>query len=518
MYSNFPVGHDDADYAERASIVAEVAAAEAAAAKAQAGLVRSLARAAAHAQRLTRTRAARDREMALRSVAAEIACAVRLSDRTVQRRIDEAGALATGFPETLAAWEQGRIGQGHVRAVTDAGRGLDLSDRALLDRAAVAVCEAEAPAGARRLLDMLAEELNPRSSAERQRDAHHTRSVRLSPLPDGMAELIVILPATLARAIHDRLTRQARTVRDARELAVRDARERARSGAAEGAAPSDGGNGGDGAGEPTRAGIVASDERTMDEIRADVLADTLLTAGPQNDLTTLSDAPGGLGAIRAHVQVTVPALTLAGVGDAPALIDGCSPIDADTARILAGTASGWDRVLTHPISGAVLAVDRYTPNAALHRFLRARDQHCRFPGCRIPALRCDVDHTNDHARGGPTDVGNLAHLCRRHHVLKHAEPWTVTQRPGGVLQWTSPLGHTYSTHPPVVGSLGPPRGIGGVGVAPVVGGVGALPVVGGVSALPVVRGAGTPPPPAQRGHRAGDRRVRFVPDGDPPPF
>ncbi len=34
----------------------------------------------------------------------------------------------------------------------------------------------------------------------------------------------------------------------------------------------------------------------------------------------------------------------------------------------------------------------YTPTAAQYRYLRARDRHCRFPGCRQVALRTDADH------------------------------------------------------------------------------------------------------------------------------
>jgi hypothetical protein len=61
--------------------------------------------------------------------------------------------------------------------------------------------------------------------------------------------------------------------------------------------------------------------------------------------------------------------------------------------------------------------------------------------------RCDVDHTVDHQHGGPTDVCNLAHLCRRHHSLKHETSWQVEQLDGGVLVWTSPLGRTYTDEP-----------------------------------------------------------------------
>ena len=35
----------------------------------------------------------------------------------------------------------------------------------------------------------------------------------------------------------------------------------------------------------------------------------------------------------------------------------------------------------HPHTGATLAVDRYRPSAELRRFLRVRDERCRFPGC-----------------------------------------------------------------------------------------------------------------------------------------
>ena len=66
----------------------------------------------------------------------------------------------------------------------------------------------------------------------------------------------------------------------------------------------------------------------------------------------------------------------------------------------------------------------------------------------MPAIWCDRDHTIDAARGGPTCDTNLAHVCERHHVMKHATPWQVRQLPGGILEWTSPVGHRYTDHPP----------------------------------------------------------------------
>ena len=84
----------------------------------------------------------------------------------------------------------------------------------------------------------------------------------------------------------------------------------------------------------------------------------------------------------------------------------------------------------------------------MRRFLNARDRHCRFPGCRVPAIRCEIDHTIDHHLGGPTDVDNCEGLCQRHHSMKQFTAWKVRQLGSGVLEWTSPLGQTYIDTPP----------------------------------------------------------------------
>ncbi|MGV9769337.1 HNH endonuclease signature motif containing protein, partial [Microbacterium sp. NPDC003461] len=126
---------------------------------------------------------------------------------------------------------------------------------------------------------------------------------------------------------------------------------------------------------------------------------------------------------------------------------GGEPIEPATARRLAAEATAWERLFLNPDTGVLLTVDHYTPTAAQRRFLRARDEHCRFPGCRQAARRCDADHIHPHSRGGPTDVTNLETLCKRHHMLKHHSPWQVRHLGGGELEWTSPLGHHYTGRP-----------------------------------------------------------------------
>ncbi len=184
----------------------------------------------------------------------------------------------------------------------------------------------------------------------------------------------------------------------------------------------------------------------MDQRRADLLAELLLTGVPSG-----AD-PDACAAITAQVQLTVPVLTLLGDDDqpgaAPAELAGHGPIDPATARRLTVTAPGWDRVLTHPVTGMVLAVDRYRPTEQQRRYLRARDVHCRFPGCTVPVRRCDIDHTIEYARGGPTDTRYLAHECEPHHDVRHHSAWTVIPRADGVFEWIDPDGRHYRDRPP----------------------------------------------------------------------
>lgn len=153
--------------------------------------------------------------------------------------------------------------------------------------------------------------------------------------------------------------------------------------------------------------------------------------------------------MKAHITVTVPALTLIGHTNEPADLEGYGPIDADTARALAGGSPFWHRMLTHPHSGIPLAYDRatYRPPADLAQWIKHRDTTCRAPGCTIPASRCDIDHTVAWQHGGGTNVDNLANLCRRHHTLKHHTGWTPTNHGDGRLTWTSPHRQRHAVAP-----------------------------------------------------------------------
>ena len=398
-------------------------------------------------------------ELAERSVAAEIGTATRTSDRTIQRQMAEAVDLIVRFPSTLQALGEGRISLAHTRIIRDAAADLDDdSVRAGYEARVVAHAENSAPQRLRRFAVREAERVRPEAIGRRFERARAERRVWVSPLPDGMAELTAVLPAAVAHGIHGRLTEMARGLKgETRSRADNDR--------------------GDSCGEV----------RTLDQLRADLLADLLLTGAPRG----VDDPDGQLAAIRARVDVTIPVEVLLRSSDEPGgpqgdpgrrgtsagdlgtardgtghdssvrkhgigrhqgpvpELNGQFSLDPDTARRLAGAESSWNRVLTDPLSGAVLAVDRYRPNADLRRHLSSRDSRCRFPGCGIRAPELDLDHTEDAALGGATAAGNLAGLCRRHHVLKHHSRWTVRQMGRGFLEWTSPTGRIHRDDPPV---------------------------------------------------------------------
>ncbi|WP_460356551.1 HNH endonuclease signature motif containing protein [Mycobacterium sp. ZZG] len=92
----------------------------------------------------------------------------------------------------------------------------------------------------------------------------------------------------------------------------------------------------------------------------------------------------------------------------------------------------------------------YQPSAKLAAFIRARDLFCRFPGCDVPAERCDIDHVVPYPYG-PTHASNMHCKCRTHHLMKTfwggPDGWRDKQLPDGTVIWTTPAGQTYTTTP-----------------------------------------------------------------------
>ena len=166
------------------------------------------------------------------------------------------------------------------------------------------------------------------------------------------------------------------------------------------------------------------------------------------------DAQALIRQLAAH-EATRWCITLTGK-DGRALAHGCArlsgskPASANTAP----GDSGWELTVTiRPFADAQCFHARegkgYSPSASLRHLICVRQRTCAFPGCRRPAIQCDLDHTVPYDRGGKTCECNLAPLCRAHHQAKQLRGWRLEQPRPGVLIWTLPHGRRYRAGPSI---------------------------------------------------------------------
>ncbi len=374
----------------------------------------------------------------LREVAAEFGAAMRMSDRS------GTGAHGhCGIARHALLRDPRRLGGGPYRQRACHGdRRCRLHDRrrrrenpvraarAATGRARVAEPVATAREGGRR-------DDRRRVRRGRLRQAQDDRAVRVFDLDDGMARLIADGPAPLIHAIYDRLTQMGRAV-----IAASASDDEV---AADSAGVEECADAGDGQTViVTGAALDADDDddalpvdrRTLDQVRVDVLSDLLLAGAP-----AAHGDGDGLAAITGHVQITVPAMTLVGAGSVPATLPGSGPIDPETARRLTANAPSWTRVSTDPARGHPLVVERYRPSKKQRRCLAARDEHCRFPGRRMPVRRCDVDHTVDAAEGD-RPAPRISHTSAGATTCSSpTPPGRCGSAAAEVLEWISPAGH-----------------------------------------------------------------------------
>ena len=259
----------------------------------------------------------------------------------------------------------------------------------------------------------------PVALIEQHRRAHEDRDVTVTDDGTGLSTLHVTGPSGLVHAVFDLVTQEGRAI-------LKTAKQAAKAAATGGVAE-------------------LGDARTLGQVRFDRILLRALTGIIPDDADPIT-------AIRPTVHVTISGTTLAGLTNRMAELDGHGPMDPDLARLFALSAPSWERLFLDE-HGMVTATDNYQPPEAMRRYLRARDRTCRFPGCRQPARRCQVDHNHDYALGGPTDISNLSCFCATHHALKHPNPdprsrWTDRQAPGGVIVWTTPSGIDFTDTPP----------------------------------------------------------------------
>jgi hypothetical protein len=284
---------------------------------------------------------------------------------------------------------------------------------------------------------------DPAAAQRRAERVRRERGVRMWPEPDGMATVCAHLPAGDAVgvfAVLDEYARHAGGPDDQRSMDARRAdalvdlvldpigfRSEATSTA----------------GDHTTDESSGAADRTREDLPATE------TTGPAGCRCACGRCRRGGGV---DVRVTIPYTVLLGADDLPGELAGYGPIPAAVARELAAGGT-WRRILTDPTSGRPTdyGTTRYRPPAHLAGLVITRDQTCQFPGCRVPAHRCDLDHSipyNPDNDTGPTSEFNLGPRCRHHHQVKQAPGWSVTHHPDGCTTWTTPTGHVYHTQPP----------------------------------------------------------------------
>ncbi|GMA22938.1 hypothetical protein GCM10025864_06970 [Luteimicrobium album] len=372
------------------------------------------------------------------------------------------GAGLDDLPVVADALATGRLDQRRANAILDGLAEVDREGRHEIAAALVGSATAPGPAcrvtppRVRERVRRLVATRDPAGAERRRVRARADRHVRFDPTTDGSVLLSALLPAddaararahleAVAVATH-RSTGESRTLDQVRaDTLVK---------LLTGARPFTPCGGDCIAGRAPRADDAAPTDRPTSSYRWEATGSRRATTWPPAEAATgvAWTAP----TVRTVVHVTVAASTLLGLDDAAGDLAGVGPIPADLARRLAaGQDTTWQRILTDPATGIVTDVSRrtYSPGRVMGDLVRTRDATCTFPGCAVPAWRCDLDHVEpfDHASDptggepppGQTRTDNLHPVCRRHHNAKTHGGWATSRDGAGNVTWTAPTGHTH---------------------------------------------------------------------------
>ncbi len=338
-----------------------------------------------------------DPELATESAAAEIRVALRLTRRAADNELAFALDLKQRLPRVSDALAAGDIDVRRAKTILYGTAHLsEATAQAVVDRI-IAQAPRLTTGQLRARITRLCIEADPEEAQQRYEDAEAQRRVVCQPTEAGTANLFVYdLAPDRAVAVTRRISALAKSLKTSFET------------------------------------------RSMDQLRADVFLD-LLEGTP-------TAASLGRGVVDIHVDLQ----TLARLADRPGDLGGYGPVIADIARQITEQqqdSAEWRYTVTDPQTSVPVfnGTTRRRPTASQRRHVQARDRTCIFPGCRMPVVACDLDHRVPWAAGGPTTVSNLAPLCRHDHRIKHEAGWTHQALADGDHQWTTKLGHTYTT-------------------------------------------------------------------------
>ncbi|WP_372698222.1 DUF222 domain-containing protein [Arthrobacter sp. JSM 101049] len=432
--------------------------------------------------------------------AMEIALVCGISPGQGLRILDQADTLVGQTPEVIESLSAGRIGTGHVQKILEqvkhilpepvplpprgadeatqeewrreTAKAAEKAEAARRDFGAdmLAAAPGKSPAQLRTRGRQLLEKFYEISYTKRSRTALRDRHIMVDEAADGMSWFSGLLPTAGCQAIYSKIDALARILKA-------DPGSPSAPANPEGAVAEEST---DGAGKAiAEPADDPAEERTLEQLRADVFMDVLLD-GPTGR---------GLGAVQPEVFVAIPATMLPGMpggptgsdhtaidggetaidgGDTPsgdealrvgnaelapgALVPtllGSGPIDQESAAAFMASAKTWRRVVTDPLTGAIVTFgqNRYRPTAAQRAALRFRDGGCSTPGCNGRVEHCDADHVQEWQEGGGTDLANLRLRCRRCHRLKSLGLLTFDEGSDGRIVVTSLFGTQVSTTP-----------------------------------------------------------------------
>ncbi|MDX1468534.1 MAG: DUF222 domain-containing protein [Acidimicrobiia bacterium] len=341
---------------------------------------------------------------ALEFASEEVGSVLHLTRRAADSELGFALSLRSALSRVAEALREGRIDVRRAKVFERELVGADAATAELVcDRVLDAASELTT-GQLRARVQRLVMEAEPEAAEDRYQAGLCERALLDEANPDGTANLKgVSLPPDRVRAIRRKVNRLARKAKD------------------------------------------AGDDRTMDQLRADIFLDLL-----QGKIAKPSKGSPRLD--RGSVHLTASLETLARLAETPGELDGYGPVLADITRQVAQeqTAAEWTFSVSDDQGHLVhVGTTSKRPSKRVERRVRASYPTCVYPGCRMPSVDCDLDHRRPRSEGGATCPCNLAPLCRRHHRAKHEGGWRLEWTAVGHL-WTSPLGHTYATphHPP----------------------------------------------------------------------
>ena len=337
--------------------------------------------------------------------------------RRIAHEVDAALLLRDRLPKTWEVFQHGNTAWARAALAASNAEGLDPQHWAAFDEAA-----ARLVVTSHRLkhdLRVKREKLQADTAAARARTTHERRTTSLELGHDGEASLVITGPAAALVAHNDALHRAA-----------------------------------------VAAHGVPGETRTLAMLRHDIALD-LLDEGlhRQADPACTTVRVPERKKVDVQLILTVPALGWLGRTTEHAILDGYGPIAMEVAKDLAGDAKSFIRVLTDPVTGVRLTMDRqvYSPPADLARWVKIRDGRSRFPGSTRPAHLSDIDHAREWQHSGTTGFSNLVTLDRPAHNMKSAKLYQEQLHDSGIVGWNDAWDHYFEDPPADPLDPAPPR-------------------------------------------------------------